>query len=227
VSIRISLLLIVLASAAAASAQPGAGAALGGAASGGRGARGLGPVLGPGGNGPGSQAARNDRDWLDALAFFREHAPVRAAAFDKMTDEQQRDLRPIIMARYQAYRAVSPETPEIRQSLIRQTELEDGIFSLKTRLGDVPEDSPEHSQLEADLHRAVVDLVEAQLEERRLRLARLQRLVTAEQMSLAASESRKADTIEQRYQAILRANRADAGSPDQPRRGSGRGGPRP
>ena len=43
---------------------------------------------------------RGDKDLPEALAFFREHCPKLAAAYDKMPEEKQKEFRPMILGRY-------------------------------------------------------------------------------------------------------------------------------
>ncbi|MFI5379711.1 MAG: hypothetical protein ACHRHE_10465 [Tepidisphaerales bacterium] len=161
---------------------------------------------------------RGDKDLPDALTFFREHCPKLAAAYDKMPDEKQKEFRPIILGRYYAFKMAGADGSELKAAKIRQMGAEDRIFDLKNRLMDAQEQNvPEVETLKTQLKQAVVDLVDSKLEERRLRIARLEKLLSEEQTELEKDEGKKAEMVDKRYQEVLDAKRPDPLGPRHPR----------
>jgi hypothetical protein len=171
---------------------------------------GRGPVSGGAGN-PGRVGAMLPRamenDWNKALEFFKEHSPLRAAAYEQMSDEQKRFYNATIVERYRSFQLA--ENEDLRKCLTRQLEIEDTVFDLKKRIDGLPANSPEYTQAKETLHNAVTELVEVRFLERSLRIARMGQLLAEERNQLEKDESNKEKLIDQRFEEILKTNRAD------------------
>ena len=154
---------------------------------------------------------RNEKEFPDALVFFKEHCPKLAAAYDKMPEEKQKNFRPMIMVRYLAFKTASSDGAELKALKLRQLGVEDRLFDLKNRLIDAQEKSTtDVDALKTELKQVVVDLIEVKMEERRVRIARLEKLLSEERADLEKDQSKKAEMIEKRYQEVLDAKRPEA-----------------
>ncbi|MGA2500743.1 MAG: hypothetical protein ABSH20_23645 [Tepidisphaeraceae bacterium] len=152
---------------------------------------------------------RGEKDLPDALAFFREHCPKLAAAYDKLPEEKQKEFRPMILGRYYASK-MAADGSELKAVKLRQMEVEDRLFDVKNRLMDAQEkNSPDVETLKTELRQAVVDLVGAKMEERRLRIARLEKLLSEERADLEKDQAHEAEMVDKRYQEVLDAKRPD------------------
>jgi len=154
-----------------------------------------------------------ERDWDEALAFFKDHAPLRYAAYDKMTEGQKRGLRPFITDLYSSFRPVANDS-ELKQLKIEQMGVEDKVYDLRTRLASAEDGSPSKTQLQDDLRKACEDLVDSRTKERHLRLDRLEKLLKDEQAHLLADEGNKKQMVDDLYSDVTRPDRG---------RGRGRG----
>ena len=116
----------------------------------------------------------------------------------------------MILGRYYGSKLAGADGSELKTAKIRQMEVEDRLFDVKNRLMDAQEkNSPDVETLKTELHQAVADLIGSKMEERRLRIARLEKLLSEERADLDKDEVGKAEMIEKRYQEVLDAKRPD------------------
>lgn len=208
-------------------------------AQGGRTSRGPLPAPNPGSPGGASRVGPGlrggDRDLLnDAVAFFKEHSPLRAATYDQMKPEQQRFFNTTLLDRYMAF--LSAENDDLRKCLTRQMEIEDTVYDLKRRMDGLEANSPEIVGIKESLRGAVSEMVEIRFRERALRIARMGQLLAEERDLLEKDRANKDQIVDQRYEEVLKPQRSDPAMPGRdgaempgrgPRmimpRGSGRG----
>lgn len=145
-----------------------------------------------------------EKDWEAAQAHFREHSPLRAAAFDKMSDEQKEFFKPLIIGRHRGIKWLSRD-PELLANKERQIKLEDDIFGVKTKLASVKEESDEAKTLKDSLRKSVEELVDARMAERALRIERLEMLIEDERELLKQDQLKRQSLIEKRMQDLLAA----------------------
>ena len=145
-----------------------------------------------------------EKDWEAAQAHFREHSPLRAAAFDNMSDEQKEFFKPLIIGRHRGIKWLSRD-PELLANKERQIKLEDDIFGIKTKLASVREESDEAKALKDSLRKSVEELVDARMAERALRIERLEMLIEDERELLKQDQLKRQGLIEKRMQDILAA----------------------
>ncbi len=161
---------------------------------------------------------RGEKDLPEAMAFFRVHCPKLAAAYDKMPEEKQKEFRPMILGRFYGSKMAGPDGSDLKIVKLRQMEVEDHLFDAKNRLMDAQEkNSPDVDALKTELRQAVADLVDSKMEERRLRIARLEKLLSEERADLEKDQGDKAEMVEKRYQEVLDAQRPDPMAAHRPR----------
>src|SRR5687767_9940232 len=119
-----------------------------------------------------------EKDWEEAKANFRELSPLRAAAFDKMSEDQQSFFKPLIIGRWRGMKWLERD-PELFKNKENQIRVEDDIFGIKQKLAATPAESADAGKLKTDLGRKVEDLVDERMRERELRIERLQLLIEA------------------------------------------------
>jgi hypothetical protein len=151
-------------------------------------------------------------DFEQALKFFKDFSQKRFAAFEDMTDEQKAKLRPAINARYHAYRFLVSDNPKLKDVKERQLKIEDDIFGIKKGLDDTT-DPAEKNKLQDELKKRVAELIESRMDERRMRISRLEELLKEEKGRLEKDIQRKDQLVEDRYKDVLTAKE----SPDKGR----------
>jgi hypothetical protein len=145
-----------------------------------------------------------EKDWEEAKAHFREHSPLRAEAFDKMSDEQKNFFKPLIIGRHRGIKWLSRDQ-ELLNNKLRQIRIEDDIFGVKQKLAGVPAKSEEAEKLTATLRKSVESLVDARMRERALRIDRLEMLIAEERELLEEDRVKREALIDKRMQDILAA----------------------
>jgi hypothetical protein len=145
-----------------------------------------------------------EKDWEEAKANFRELSPLRAAAFDKMSEDQQNFFKPLIIGRWRGMKWLERD-PELRRNKEVQIRVEDDIFGIKQKLAAAPTESPDVTKLKTDLRKKVEVLVEERMRERELRIERLQMLIEEERELLKEDQFKREALIDKRMQDILAA----------------------
>ena len=165
-----------------------------------------------------------DKDWEEARAHFREHSPLRAEAFDKMSEEQQNFFKPLIVGRYRGIKWLARD-PELRKNKERQIRIEDDIFGVKQQLAGVVAGSEVGERLTAELRKSVEQLVDERMRERMMRIDRLEMLIAEERELLEEDRLKREGLVEKRLQDILAADvpvidppQMPPGTPGGPRR---------
>lgn len=145
-----------------------------------------------------------EKDWEEAKANFRELSPLRAAAFDKMSEDQQNFFKPLIIGRWRGMKWLERD-PELFKNKESQIRVEDDIFGIKQKLAAAPAESADASKLKIDLRKKVEVLVDERMRERELRIERLQMLIEEERELLKEDQFKRQALIDKRMQDILAA----------------------
>src|SRR5688500_2819335 len=110
-----------------------------------------------------------EKDWEEAKANFRELSPLRAAAFDKMSEDQQNFFKPLIVGRWRGMKWLERD-PELFKNKENQIRVEDDIFGIKQKLAATPAESADAGKLKPDPRKNAAVLVDARMRERALRI---------------------------------------------------------
>jgi hypothetical protein len=178
------------------------------------------PKPGPGpGSGPGHErgdrpprrwgSEDREKDWKEAYAFFQAHSKRRAEAFAKMTAEQQEKFKPLIIARFNGFKWLSMGDQDMRKNRERQMEIEDDIYGVKADLMKPDVSAEQADRLKGDLRQKVKDLVETRMQERELRIKRLESFIGEEKNKLQQDQTKKDEVIDTRLKEILDAKSED------------------
>jgi hypothetical protein len=152
-------------------------------------------------------------DWKEAFDFFAEHSPLRAKAFEEMSEKQREKLKPLILDRYATImKPAGKADPDIRALKIQQLDIEDSIFGIKQTLDRPAAPAETVARLKGQLREKVKELVESRMNEREHRLSRLESLLKKEREQLTADQQHKDQLVENRYQEVLNAKNPDAAS---------------
>lgn len=148
----------------------------------------------------------SDEEWESALLFFKQHSPERMAALEGLDNSRKRRFRPIIATRYESIQSLEGVNPELHQIKIRQLEIEDQIFALKREHNDVTPKSPEAQKLREQMRQVVAELIQSRVQERKVRINRIQKLLAQEQKKLVEDERRQEQMINRHTEAVLRSD---------------------
>jgi hypothetical protein len=170
----------------------------------------------------------SEKDKTDAMIFMKEHSPNRFTAIDSLPEgERKTNVKELAARNYLNWMKVMREDPELYAVILKRVAVEDDIFDLVTQLH---KDSPEKvDATRAKLKDKVAALVDVGIEERRLRLKRLQKTVDEQQQKLADDSSHRDTLVSERLKTILSdekglvPNSGNGGTGGQ----HGHGGPRP
>ena len=165
-----------------------------------------------------------EKDWEAAQAHFRQHSPLRAAAFDNMSDEQKEFFKPLIIGRHRGIKWLSRD-PELLRNKERQIKIEDDIFGFKQKLATVAAESEQAEKLKGEIRKSVEELVDARMAERALRIDRLEMMIAEEKEMLKDDQFKRQALIDKRLADILAAEIPVIDPPPGPPPGDRRRGP--
>ncbi len=154
---------------------------------------------GPRRGGPqGGRGNWGEDDWAKAFKFFQENSPKRALAYEKLPDDQKRNIRFLIINRWRAMKWY-PEGSDLWNNKAKQAQLEDDVFGLKQDLGG----GGNSDALKAQIKVKVTELVDLRIQERALHIERLEKLVADERKKLEDDKAHKGDLVDKRFEQML------------------------
>lgn len=163
---------------------------------------------GPGGGFMYGRRLRND-DLSDAektviLDFVKEHSPQRWKAFEEISnpDFKARVERMIIARNRVVLATQNRGESELFGLLVARVEAEDEAWGLSRQLRDKPEGEDAESA-KAALLVIAQRLVDLELQEREIRIARLREMVARQEQNLEEDKKDLTKAVEQRYSELL------------------------
>jgi hypothetical protein len=149
----------------------------------------------------------SEKDKADAMLYMKEHSPNRYAAIDGLPEtnpaqvNRKNNVKELAARNYLSWMQIMKEDPELYAVIKDRVAIEDDIFGLVTDLHRAAPDKTD--AIQAKLKDKVASLVDIGLQERELRLKRLQKTVEEQQQKLAEDSKRRADLIDERLKNIL------------------------
>lgn len=168
--------------------------------------------FGPPGFGGGGRRGMNGESWEKAQAFMEQHSQFRLRILQSLDDDSPRKwrMKNLILSQYAALNE-SIGFPEIYKLRVERIERDDAAFqvavSLRVEQERQPNDSSKIEDLRRQLNQQTQRLVELGLEERRLRIKRLEAAVAAQKAILASDEANQNKLAQRRAENLVR--RAD------------------
>jgi hypothetical protein len=142
----------------------------------------------------------------DMLKFLREHSPKRWEVIEKLSPEEQEQLRPRITAQLGRLSALRrPENKALLENKIQQIRTQDDIFDLMRRLRR--SQGEEGDRVRTELRMRFRRLVELRLNEQSLHIERLKETLDEANERLAQDRTRMDELVEREYQAAVSGGR--------------------
>ena len=143
-------------------------------------------------------------DRTEAMQFMKEYAPESYRAITALVDPAQRNgLEQGIARAYLNYQQVKANNADgLYEVILRRVKVEDRIYGLTLQVRRTP--AKDREGVIADLRAAVTDWSEVNLQERQLRLVRLERSAQRERKRLAEDNAHQDRLIQKRLDTILK-----------------------
>jgi hypothetical protein len=165
---------------------------------------------GPGRYGRGVTPEERD----EVSAFMKQHSPERFKAISNLPERLQQQLMMEAVNNWRNYQRVKIDQPELAQMMVYRVELEDETYKLVNQIRTERSGDPQAAQADNQLLKDKIGLlIDTNIKERQLRIARLQKTLQSEQDLLARDSLHRDDLVERRLHAFLGA--ADINPPDQ------------
>ena len=160
----------------------------------------------------------NDADRAEAMAFMAQNAPRYAQWIIDLPDNDYRtSVENTVATAYASYQQLRPKNQQLYDVILRRIRVEDRIFGLRAEVRKATDDAT-RAKLESDVREQVAAVLELSLQERHLRLERLEQTVQSEKDTLAKDETKKSRSrmIDDRVARIMqgRGGGRGAGGPD-------------
>lgn len=164
----------------------------------------------PGGPGGGFIFGRRMRDDLSEaektviLDFIKKHSPQRWKAYEDISnpDFKARVERMMVMRNRAVLAAQNRGEAELFNLLVARVEAEDEAWALSRTVRDKP-DGEEAAAARETLHAIAQRLVDLELAEREIRIARLREMVARQERNLEDDKKDPSKAVEARYNELL------------------------
>jgi hypothetical protein len=158
------------------------------------------PSFGFGGGGFGYGFARSPHDWEDMMSFMMLNAPNRARALTDLSLPPDNGLRRKLLGKWRIYNDLKRRFPEMATLYVKRTQMEDTLYQLAADARRFPNN---RSAIYSEIHDKVGELVDLGIQERKLRIDRMQRMIGEEKLKLAHDQDRRDDVINERMNRLL------------------------
>jgi hypothetical protein len=146
------------------------------------------------------RAFSSGQDWDEMIQFMQKNAPIRAHVIDESDAWDNLPARNALLKRWRDYRFVAEHFPEVADLRVKRFQIEDQIFGLELQ---VRRDPSVLDSIRPEIRLKAAELVDLSIEERQLRIAKLQNLLSQEQKRLADEQSQQDAEVNQRTQRIM------------------------
>jgi hypothetical protein len=161
-----------------------------------------GTMLGRGHTGQKNFAPVSAKDISDALAYLAEHSHNRADAIQSLPDgDRKQRVLEVVARNYVNWMRILHQDPELYKVVVQRVEVEDAIFGLVTKLRKEHADQQDVTRIK--LRDQVAELVDLGIQERQIRLQRLQNLVKVLGAKLEDDSAHQSALVDQRLKTIL------------------------
>jgi hypothetical protein len=154
-------------------------------------------------------------EWEEISIFMKEHSPERLKAINNLPDGPRERLRMAVTRNYRNYKQIETKDPALAKLMVNRMELEDQVFKL---VNQIKAEKGNESQVQADkqsLQQKIGELIDVNINEREVRIAKLQTTLEGEQKQLASDSKNRDQLVERRLRSFLGAHAADAAPQDQ------------
>jgi hypothetical protein len=140
-------------------------------------------------------------EWNEMMAFLYANSPNRAQVLDRLNLPDSAPIKQELIRKWRAYNFVNEHFPKLAEIHVQRYHLEDEIFGLMIEVRADPSHRPE---LRKSVRSRVEALAKLSIEERSLRIQRLQEMLTEEQLKLRGEQDRQGEIIDERMKRIFR-----------------------
>jgi hypothetical protein len=169
-------------------------------------------------------AAMTDEERKEIEAFFQKGAPKRFEKYQDVPEERKQKLLQAVRGQYRMLQRMKEDDPEIYAIRMKRMPIEDEMFSLgwDLRHGDAKDDTRQK------LRGKIREFLASKLEERTVRLARLEKRVKDEQAALQRDQGQLEQLVDRGLNAMETERPGElrdlGNGPVFPHRGGGGGG---
>jgi hypothetical protein len=154
--------------------------------------------------GPGYYRDATPAELADVTAVMKEHSPERLKAISNLPDFPRRRLMIEALRNWRNYQRVKIDQPDLAQLMVTRVELEDQAFKLVNQIKAEKSDDPKVAMADRQsLQEKIGQLLDTNIKERQLRIARLQKTLESEQEQLAKDSKQRDELVEKRLHAFL------------------------
>jgi hypothetical protein len=146
------------------------------------------------------RAFSSGQDWDDMVRFMQKNAPIRARVIDESDAWDNLTARNALLKRWRDYRFVEEHFPEVADLRVKRFQIEDQIYGLELQ---ARRDPSVLESIRPQIRLKAAELVNLSIEERQLRIAKLQSLLAQEQKRLTDEQTQQDQEVNQRTQHIM------------------------
>lgn len=151
-------------------------------------------------------AAWSPMEWEETAAFLKEHSPKRLEVLNSL-DENGRKirLRTAFINTYRNIQRLKKDDPDLVGAVIKRVELEDAVFAISGQIREAKRkgEGTRQGNLRADLSQKLNELVDTNIKERQLRIARLERTLKQERERLEGDQKSRDQLVEKRLNNLI------------------------
>jgi hypothetical protein len=140
-------------------------------------------------------------EWDDMIDFMNQYSPNRARILNR-DDLWENNIRArnAILKKWRDYKFVSEHFPEVAKLRVQRFQIEDQIFGLELQ---ARRDPTILNTLRPQIHEKAAQLVSLSIQERQLRIAKMEKLIASEKQKLSEDQSQQDALIDQRTDRIM------------------------
>jgi hypothetical protein len=147
-------------------------------------------------------------EWNDMMGFMQTVSPARANVLARTNLPVESPIRQGLIRRWRAYKFVRDHFPEMAQLQERRFTLEDDLFVLGMKEKDRETNPTSRTSDSADdlrekIHAKVTELLDLGIQEDRLRIEKLNRMLANANNTLAQDQAREPQAVELRTENLM------------------------
>jgi hypothetical protein len=146
------------------------------------------------------QLEPTDDEWAEVAVFMKEHSPQRWRMYQNAPEGHQGRLRGPIYSAWKTLTRLEREDKEMYELRLKRLPIEDDIFALS---GDIKKGGEKAPELRAQLRAKVAAFMDSRMEERKLRITRLQKSLKEEQQALTEFDSQRDRIVDNRTREVV------------------------
>ncbi len=140
-------------------------------------------------------------EWNDMMTFLYANSPNRAQVLDHLNLPDSAPIKQELIRKWRAYNFVKEHFPKLADIHVQRYHLEDEIFGLMT---EARADPSRRQEIRKSVRSRVMALAQLSVDERKLRVERLEQMLGEEKLRLNAEQDRQSEIIDERMNKIFR-----------------------